>query len=361
MKPIDEDDFVPAKRMPKTFFRASNAHLDEESFEKKWSSAGKSPFRFFRSFAHAWHLEMADVARKKIPGGTCFCLGDPHPDNFGVISFREGPRYVFNDLDDAGPGWAALDALRYFTGLRLSKVADPNDHLALYEDIVHDRTHPRELPLHLVPSVVESDAKELAKWTDGSRFRFDDSDVALAPVDPMRSAQILSALDEAARIEGMRILSVAERRVADGGSGGLRRWLVLAEDERERLDLLELKEMPLAAASWGQRLIEDDDRLDQAVRQIWRNLTPYHHREVKLGRRSFLLRSRLGRAKVKVDKIDGESRHAAIQTQVSILARQHRSAYRSASVDAKDLDRWLKASVEACRRRILALYERCFD
>lgn len=361
MKPIDEDDFTPIKKIPKSFFRASNAHLDADEFERKWKSARKSAFRFFRSFAHTWHLDMADLPRDKIPGSTCFCLGDPHPENFGIVTFRDGPHYVFNDLDDAGPGYAALDALRYFTALALMDGVDPKDYLQLYEDLVYDRTHHRSLPLHLVPSLEEADKKELDKWLDGTSFRLDDPDLGLEAVDPLRCAQILAALDDAARLDGMRVLSVAERRVEDGGSAGLQRLMVLVEDERDRLDLLELKEMPLAASSWSRQLIEDDDRLLRAVQEIWRGLTPFHHREVILGRKSYMLRTRLGRAKLRLDKVDDGAKAPIIETQVSILGRQHRTAYRSAAVQADDLDVWLKHSMKTARRRWEALYDRLAD
>lgn len=359
MKAIRDDDFLPPKKVPKSFFRACNAHLGLEDFEKKWAAAGKSPFRFFRSFAHAWHLELSDVPSSRIPGGECFCLGDPHPDNFGVVTFEQGPRYVFNDLDDAGPGRAALDALRYFTALSFTKTVDPEAHLELYEALIFDRTHHRSLPEHIRPSVEAFDRRERERWLDGTGFDLSRKD--LEGVDPVRNRQVLEALDQAMEQDAMRVLSVVERVVRDGGSGGLLRLLVLAEETSGRLDLLELKEMPLAAASWGQGLVEDDDRLALAVQQIWRGLTPHHHREVRLGRRSFLLRSRLGRAKLRIEKLPEDARHAAVQTQISILARQHREAFRSPAVAAADLDGWLRESLKVTRRRYEALYARFFD
>mgnify|MGYP006290766401 CR=1 FL=1 len=349
MKPISKKDLRPAKQLDEAYFRATCASLAAEEFEVKWKAARKSSaYRFFRSFPHAWHLDLADVRRDRIPGGGVFALGDPHPSNFGFVTFEGGPRFVFDDLDDSGPGWAAIDACRYFAALNfldLPKGAMP--HLTrLYADITGDRDYRRRFPLDLVPDVQSASREELLEWTDGSSFRFDRPD--LEPVADWRRAAIFAALDDEERARTFTVEAVARRIRKLGGSGGLSRFLVLGREPDGQTGLLELKELPVAATSWGRRLREPDDRAEHAMTALW-GARPPHHRVVTVERVDYLLRSRLGRADVDVASRSGSAQTRVLEAQVSILASAHRGAY--AREELERVPEWLGRSAKLVARR----------
>jgi len=357
MKPLTKKDFRPASQLTKSFFRATSAALSRGDFDAKWKTALKgSSFRFLRAFPHAWHLDLADVHESKIPGGEVFCLGDPHPENFGFVTFEGGPAFVFDDLDDSGPGRAAIDAARYFASLRFLRLDEAEEAALrrLYAAVTMDRDHPRRFPSHLQPDISTASREELLEWTDGSAFRL--APGKLEPVPDWRRDALFSALEREESLAGFRVEAVARRIRRKGGSAGLARYLVLGREPTGEVDLLELKELPAAATSWGQRLHEPDDRLERAVQVLWRGRRPRHHRAVRVGRIDFLLRSRLGRAEVDVFERSAEQRNAILRAQVSILASAHRGAYSSGEADG--LDRWLEGTAQVIHRRYVAVHSK---
>lgn len=362
MLPIRESDLRPSKTLTKSFFRAVNPHLEASEFEDKWRAALESPLRFMRSFPQAWHVDLLDVPPIKVPGGRCFCFGDAHPENFGFITFTDGPRYVFNDLDDAGPGFAALDALRYFTTLEifLAGAKVMGGLMELYEDILQGKEPPRELPAAMVPDIAASDARELERWTSGEAFRFDEPKVGLSRVDAGTSQHLVEAVTQLASNARLRVLEIARREREGGGSGGLDRYLLLARDEAsEALHLLEFKETTHAATSWSNFLHEEEERLERAKASIWRGLTAPYHVEVRMGRNVYLLRNRLGRASFDLETLGKRDLRTLLEVQVSILARQHAESF--ADLDLRKLDDWLKASLDVTVKRWSKAYERARD
>jgi hypothetical protein len=312
-----------------------------------------------RSFPQAWHVDVFDLPREKVPGGRCFCFGDPHPENFGFITFTVGPRYVFNDLDDAGPGFAALDALRYFTALRLfmddRKTLD--ELMELYEDIIQGSRPPCELPDALHPDIAAKDARQLEKWTHDGAFRFDEPELMLSRVPPETGQKLVLALRDIASHVDLEVIEIAHRGRQEGGSGGLDRYLVLARDRAAgRMHLLEFKETTHAATSWSNYLHEEENRLEQAKSSIWRGLVAPCYVETQVGRSVYLLRDRLGRASMSLQKLGAPDLRHLLEAQVSIIARQHAEAF--AGLDIEELDEWLRASMKVTAKRWREVYER---
>ncbi|MBF0270955.1 MAG: DUF2252 family protein [Magnetococcales bacterium] len=89
-----------------------------------------SAFLFFRAFVPYFSYEVEkkrlldalEIAKKRY---RCWCVGDPHLENFGVMAqFRQHKSeqilFTMNDPDDGGYGDPAVDLLRYLTGCRLA-------------------------------------------------------------------------------------------------------------------------------------------------------------------------------------------------------------------------------------------------
>ncbi len=357
MKPLRTDDFRPLGELSQAFFRATNPHVDGPAFAKKWAKAMDSPLRFLRSFPQAWYVDLLDVPGAHLPGAQTICFGDPHVENFGIITFKEGPRFVFNDLDDAGPGLAGVDALRYFTSLELAGFDDLVEAMTgLYEGIITDRDSPREFPEALHPDVAARDQKELTKWFRDGEFKYGDKKRDLERVPQDEAQALLAVLEREAAVDHLEVVSLARRNRAGGGSGGLARYLVQARDhDSGEVALLEFKEATHAATSWARSLHEEDHRLTTVQASLWPDLTPRCMREVIIGRTVYLLRHRLGRGKIKLDKLDEDEQRAVIAAQVSILACRHRAAF--CESEASRLRKWLSASVEVMAKRYRRLFE----
>lgn len=357
MKALRKKDLRPRGELTEAFFRATNAHLSARDFALKWKGSRRgSAFQFLRSFPHAFHLDLADVERARHPGRQVFCLGDPHPDNFGFVTFGHGPEYVFDDLEDAGPGWASIDALRYFSSLRFLSIPESTESklMNLYVAITFDRDHPRRFPLHLVPDIASATREEVLRWSDGSELRLGSGE--LEAVADGRRSDIFTALAEEERATGFRARSVARRLRTRSGSAGPSSFVVLGEDADGRLDLLELEELPPAATTWARRLHEPEDRISRAVRVLWRGHVPRHHGVVWVGSRDFLLRTRLGKARIDVGTLPPPHREAVLEAQVSILARTHRGAY--SREESEWLVGWLKKSASVIHRRYAAVHRK---
>ncbi|MBF0214835.1 MAG: DUF2252 family protein, partial [Magnetococcales bacterium] len=111
-------------------------HLTWENIKNKINpddlDGKNSAFMFFRAFVPYFYFE---VERKKflnrlaIAGKRyqCWCTGDPHLENFGVLAQFSGKKgrnetfFTMNDPDDGGFGDPATDLLRCMTGIRLAR------------------------------------------------------------------------------------------------------------------------------------------------------------------------------------------------------------------------------------------------
>lgn len=355
-KPLRTRDFSRPKLLSPAFFRATNPHLNGAEFALKWKTALLSPLRFFRSFAQAWQVDLLDVPVERFPYARCWCIGDAHVENFGIVTFREGPAFVCNDLDDSGPGNPAIDALRYFTSLGLAGVQKSTQDALLeqYIEQLQQTEDPIPPPKKLWPSLTAENNEELNRWCSGDTFRFSAPELQLTAVEPQAENAIVKVLRKSITQEQYHVNAVARRQRDGGGSGGLERFLVLAKDDSGTADLLEFKETTRAATAWANQLREPEDRLERSMKEIWPHLTPRCYREVVVGRRRFLLRSRFGRGKLQFDEYKRKERDVILCAQVALLARQHREALKSAR--AKELHEWIAESSMVVSERWNALY-----
>lgn len=97
----------------------------EYSFDKQKLAAAKDPLQFLRSYVDYYYLLM-QKNRSQLPTLNLlgefsgWCVGDAHPENFGVLLQQDGfALFAMNDLDDSGPCPLALDLLRLMTSARL--------------------------------------------------------------------------------------------------------------------------------------------------------------------------------------------------------------------------------------------------
>jgi hypothetical protein len=105
--------------------------LNEKAIKAKIAAGNEDEnplFRFLRAFVPFYHdlynQKKKDLGKllgdKDIGDIQGFCVGDAHPENFGVLVNRDKkPRFSMNDVDDCGQGYVAADVLRFFTACRI--------------------------------------------------------------------------------------------------------------------------------------------------------------------------------------------------------------------------------------------------
>lgn len=328
--------------------------LSKEAFDVKWLAAtasDSSPFLFFRSFPRAYFRHLSQIGNVYGPIGLC--LGDAHRNNFGFIVFKEGVGYVANDLDDSGDCPIILDALRYFVSLRL---ADPgNERIPqLIEDYV-DLTQGRlasvpALPVDYFPEgtvLKEKNDNILEKYSEKGIFAHD----TLSPVTPGQATDLIQAMTKAG-IKG-KILDVAEFDKETGGSGGRKRfWFLLGNESGHSIDILELKQTPSPATTFGGWPLT----LSRAkiVDQVWTPWTNPIWREIKYQGSDFVLRSRT-KDDINFDKMEKKSKRSVVYTaQIGIMGGIHGTALKD--MDEASTKTWLKSTSELLAAHWTAVY-----
>ncbi|MCU0696861.1 MAG: DUF2252 domain-containing protein [Myxococcaceae bacterium] len=352
MDPIEPKDLSPVKLLTKAFFRATNPHLDHSRFEAKWEKAFESPLRFFRAFPQAWYLDLTQVPVSHVPGRTDWCFGDLHPENFGFLVVGDTVHYAFNDLDDSGRAEVGLDALRWFTAHLLwsQDVRATDAFIDLYRDVMRKPSLATGVPAALVPDAAAVRKKQLGKFVSGRKL-VRNADTLLGAADANERAIVTEALSA----HGYRVVDVAEREREHGGSGGLRRFWALVT-KGGATDVLEVKELTKPATAWGHANTPIEDRIAKVRDAVWPGLGLVDHFTVVLGTHEYVVRSRVSRANLKLDKLDDDELEAVLQAQVGVMAKHHRRAFRPAEFQA--LDDWLQDSVRVTAARWTEVFER---
>ncbi len=366
MKPLRKKDLIPEDELTRTFFRVTNPQRAEEDFTAKWRAAVRSPFALFRAFPEAYWIDLNQVDGERIPSCATdrVVFGDAHPENFGTLTFEEGPAFVYNDLDDADTGNAAVDALRFFTAAVLQ--SDDKDELDLlideYANVMQDLSKPAPVPVASADELAARDAAFFERFVRERRLVLAEETrlLALEDADRGAGAAILHALQSSGSpwLKRLEVCDMAIRAKASGGSAGLhRRWLLVLDPESGREDVVEIKELDLPSPAWGDLDSPVEvDRVESAKNALWPDLHAKDHVVVTLAATPYLVRSRLGSAKTRLKKLAADDRLAVLKAEVGILARHHQKAYKP--VEIPPVLEWLLGSARMLRKRWLTMWER---
>jgi hypothetical protein len=328
--------------------------LSSASFDRKMAASRGDIVLFVRSHPAAFHRDLARLAPSRIPGVEGLCLGDAHPDNFGFIRLGDTTRFVYNDLDDSGFCPIGVDAARYFTILRLM-FPDPDllrDVLERYVDVVKDPSRAVPVPAELAPDWDKVRDKGLRRHTSGDRLILGnggDSD-ELTPASPAQRAAVLAALRAEPRLRSFEILDVAVLHRERGGSGGLRRYWLLARRGGQRT-LLELKESAVPGVEAGRRsrVLGMEERLPLLTWAFWGAQPEDDYLYIQVEGTRFLVRDRLAKKSIDLDRLSPRERRALLLSQASLIARLHGPLWEGVKKD--DLRAWLAGTSEVLAAR----------
>ncbi len=134
---------TPTERLARLYPQLSPAELREKI------RVTRTPFEFYRSFVALFYDELGatpltGTTFAAIANDTGVCIGDAHPENFGVILNDRGESvFTVNDVDDATPGPIFSDFLRLLAGISIYSPSTPLTPLVqTYVDALQGRMAP---------------------------------------------------------------------------------------------------------------------------------------------------------------------------------------------------------------------------
>ena len=345
-----------ATPLSKDLLRATNPELSDSEFESKWQGSFTSPLLLLRAFPPAYHADLAQVPRQRVPGGEGLCVGDAHPANFGFLEFEGRTVFGYNDLDDPGYCAVAIDAARYFTALRLLSRDEGliAGLAAQYVEVVRDPQRAVAPPVQLAPDWRAIRERAAAKETEQGHLVTDDKST---PVDAATRAALVAALAGSDASRSWQIDDAVAVERDHGGSSQLKRYhLLVSRGAPLGTTIVELKQAATPGTDFGQpsQLLSWVERLPVLKNALWQVTTPSDYFYVMVGSRRFLVRDRWAMDGVNLKKLQPEVARAILLAQVSRLAVLHGEHYTAG--DLADLQAWLLGTSRTLSDRWLAFY-----
>lgn len=331
------------------------------SFDPAKLDVADDAFHFLRSYVDYYYL-LAQANRAQLPtlnaladvGG--WCVGDPHPENFGVlIQEDDSSIFTINDIDDAGPCPLAWDLSRFLVASTLyDSSLDIADLLKAYRHGLEGKTDDQ-------PDVVSEmfdDSSKKGERPEKSRVDANGLLIRSSQSREVDSA-VLAQLTTAYKTLFPRhadLVDVMETSKVGGGSGGLRRYELLVKDANGLVNL-EMKEevRPSVYPVAKTPLPDFSTRINQT---LLIEQGPSHSAYLStfvIDGREMISRPRFaGNVGAALDKNSGKENRALILYEAFILGRIH-----ARSVDGSSWSARVKAADEdALGREIESLSKR---
>jgi hypothetical protein len=223
------------------------------SFDQTKLDAAADSFHFLRSYVDYFYLllnfnQSALPAVTSLQTTTGWCVGDAHPENFGVLIQEDGrPMFTMNDMDDSGPCPVALDLVRLMVSSRLYSSGTKIETLldAYLEGLARQSI--------AIPAAVSDMLKRgqkqgfipSSKKVTGEKIIRDADMAEVSPEDFLQIKSALMAL-KPFQLKQTDILDLIATRKIGGGSGGLLRYEILLKSGGQLLHL-EMKELTIPA------------------------------------------------------------------------------------------------------------------
>lgn len=322
----------------------------QQEFEEKFEQAvNDSALTLFRSFVTTYY---ADLNHLNDLGPLGICFGDLHPENFGFLEYQDGIQFLYNDFDDTGYCPIALDALRYFVALRLSK--DQKDKIRV-DDLILEyvKALTEHLPLlalstHQIQDPQKHLEKELKKYTEGHHFLARKDLEKISDSEKKRIQQTVQS-----HFPSIQVFDVVSYTKESGGSGGLKRYWLLTKHAGKK-DILELKPFIEPATNQGNWGEEPSPRLEWAMHEIWQEHVPLFYSTVLFENTSYLFRSRSFK-NLKIEKESESQKLFWYRHEIRQIASHH-APYWSAK-DLEGLSTWLSTGSKVIAHRFEAVVE----
>lgn len=301
-------------------------------FEALKLSEAQTSFQFYRSFVDYFYLVTAANQKNlqilsKLQSTSGWCVGDAHPENFGVLILQNrSALFTMNDMDDAGPCPVVLDLFRLLIGSQLS-----NDRI--HGDSIIDgyisglRGDMKKFPAEVNDLMAKSAKKGLAPNPGKVKGKSLVRELGMRELSALELTQIknlLLSLDPVISPKVELLDAIATMKLG-GGSGGLLRYEVLINNFNQRVHL-EFKEQVIpaiypVATSPLPVLAERISKSIQILQGV--NASSYYQR-IKLPDREMLMRPRFyGNSNIKFEKKADQDAQELVAFEAYILGKIH--------------------------------------
>jgi hypothetical protein len=352
-RPVQPGDFT--ERLDHDAFRALESQLDGDAFEQKWRASLQRPVSLL-AVVSAGVLPGLSRAPGHAAGAPRRAVRRPAPGNFGFLRLDGETVYAFNDLDDGGEGPVSVDAVRYFTALRLAGYDDARVAAVLdrYVATVSDPANAPTDPPPRGPDWEKVRHKLLDKYTREHHFAHGAETGSVTGARRERAAVEALFRDEP-QLRGAELhdLAVANH---DGGGSGRHAAVLGPRVARRRAHHLGDQ---AGRAAGGQRATPGppwETRLPFLQRALWGRQVRDEYFYATLAGRRFLVRDRAHKKDFDLEDLGPAERDAALRAQAGIAARVHAPGWAGAEATScatgcgNRARRWRTAGARVARR-----------
>jgi hypothetical protein len=263
-----------------------------------------------------------------------WCVGDAHPENFGVLIKNEGHSvFTMNDPDDSGPCPVVLDLYRLMVSSRLYKERTKlNKLLEAYIAGLQGESY--DIPAPVEEMFKKSRKKGITPNPDkveGNKF-IRKENITEVSADELAQLKAVVASFGASLAPEAKIIDAVSTRKIGGGSGGLLRYEVLVDNGGTLLHL-EFKEetVPSIYPAAAGTIPGTRERISATLSLTQGSGASPYYAVVKVSGKDMLIRPRFaGNVGVSLDKQSGPDNKDIIRYEAYVLGGIHsRSLHRT--------------------------------
>ncbi|MBP9681234.1 MAG: DUF2252 family protein [Bacteriovorax sp.] len=308
-------------------------------FNQEKIESTQDSFLFLRSFVDYYYYLIAGNPQafnltEKMGVITGWCVGDAHPENFGILLLENRQAiFTMNDMDDSGPCPVAHDLLRLLVSSRLySPHIDSTKLISSYKAGLNGKKT-------LLPDVIKS----MTKSSLDAGVEIPGNDIkkgklkrkkSMSEVDTITQSQIHLLLTSEFKDEGLAVLDIVATQKTAGGSAGLKRYEILITNTKKQLIKLELKELTIPSiAPIATTIIPDQiSRMKKSLQITQGSSFSHYYRVFSINGKSMLLRPKFGgNIGVSLKDSNMADNELIIEFEAYILGRLHAN---SANINA---------------------------
>lgn len=319
------------------------------TFDQTKLDVAQDAFHFLRSYVDYFYL-VIQANQKALPtvqsleGVPGWCVGDAHPENFGMLIQQDGRTiFTMNDMDDSGPCPVGLDLIRLMVSSRLYNVDTKlGPMLDAYLMGLQRQTYPTASAVS--DMINKSQKKGTApnpKKISGQKIIRDNS---MNEVSAQELAQIKTVLP--AQTELLDVVSTSK---IGGGSGGLLRYEILLNNGGSLLHL-ELKEevTPAIYPVATEEIPTTRVRIMKTIQMDQTSQPSVFYSVVQINGRDMLVRPRFdGNVGVNLDKQSDSDNQDLIRQEAFALGLIHSRSVGNISAWVQTLQTMQKNALEA--------------
>lgn len=303
-------------------------------FDQQKLEVAEDSFNFLRSFVDYFYLSL--LANKSnfptifsFTDTTSFCMGDAHPENFGVLLLKDRSQiFTANDVDDSAFCPVIMDLFRlnvsseiYSSDVKIEKM------LKAYSSGLQNKK--LSIPRALSEMIKKSNKKGFTpneKKYSGQKLIRDENTREVTQLETQQISAALSSMADSFTANSVVLDILASKKIG-GGSGGLLRYEVLINVSGTLLQLEFKEEVRPSLYPVSSSTESIVDRLNHALGFFQGPQLSQYYKVVTVGSKTMLTRPRFaGNIGVELEKNSLDDNLDLIEYEFFTLGRLHRQS-----------------------------------